>query len=118
MLIISLKGPKTLLGKCIFHQIVIWNIQAHSGMVSGTVSVNSVGAEELQGQGKLGLQRQILLQKKKKRREYGEIEIKVNQVQLVYWKGKGTVKGNKKIRLLHGGEVTLKYYQKLYALRQ
>lgn len=101
-----------------FHQIVIWNVQAHSGMASDTVSVNSVEAEELQGQGKLELQRQILMQKKKKRGEWGEIKIKLDQVQLVYWKGKGTVKGYKKIRLLNGGEVTLKYYQKLRALKQ
>lgn len=83
--------------------------------MSGTVSVNSVEAEELQGQGKLELQRQILLKNKKKR--WGEIKIKVDQVQLVYWKGKGTVKGNKKIHLLNGGEVTLKYYQRLCALK-
>lgn len=57
------------MGKMYFRHIVIGNIHAHSGMVSGTVSVNSVRAEELQGQGQRELQRQILLPKKKKRGE-------------------------------------------------
>lgn len=52
-----------------FRHLEIWNVQAHPGMVNGAVSVSSVGAEELQGQGQIERQRQIPLQKKKKRRE-------------------------------------------------